>query len=392
VSPVDGSFRHLGIALRVHQGPRALQALPAEIARAGSQRVLVVCGGTLARDEEVQSRIRKALGTHYVGIFGGAQPHCPVPVMLEAVDALRSARADGVLALGGGSAIVTARAASIVLAEGSDVHALCTRRSPNGRLFSPRLCVPKLPQFVVPSTPTAACAKAGSAVQDPVLGERLALFDPKTRPAAVFVDPGIALTAPEAVVRSAAVYSFCAALQGLESRHREPFSDALLLHAATLLGGLSQLSSEPLDAALRCQLIDGALLAGLGTEQTAIGLASALSHSLGLIARVDQAQAIAVLTPHTLHFNETALDSQRRMLLSQAVRAATPHSSVVDNADRTAGFFSSLGLPVRLRNLGVNPACLQRVADHAMGDWYAIQNPRPPRDGKEMLALLEAAW
>ena len=57
------------------------------------------------------------------------------------------------------------------------------------KLHSPKLLAPKLPQFIVPTTPTTAMVKAGSAVFDPATGERLALFDPKTRAHAIFIDP-----------------------------------------------------------------------------------------------------------------------------------------------------------------------------------------------------------
>ena len=58
---------------------------------------------------------------------------------------------------------------------------LCTTRGPDGRLSSPKLLAPKIPNWVVPSTPITAYAKAGTAVRDPDTDERLALFDPKTR-------------------------------------------------------------------------------------------------------------------------------------------------------------------------------------------------------------------
>ena len=67
------------------------------------------------------------------------------------------------VAVGGGSSVVTARAATILLGEGRDVRELCTRREADGRLVSPKLAAPKLPQWVVPSSPTTAYAKAGAA-------------------------------------------------------------------------------------------------------------------------------------------------------------------------------------------------------------------------------------
>jgi alcohol dehydrogenase class IV len=99
--------------------------------------------------------------------------------------------------------MVTARAATIVLAEGEDQARLSTSRDASGRMHSPKLRAAKLPQFVVPTTPTTAIVKAGCAVFDPTAGRRLALFDPKTRAQAIFVHPDLVASAPDDLVTSA---------------------------------------------------------------------------------------------------------------------------------------------------------------------------------------------
>ena len=98
-----------------------------------------------------------------------------MPSVEEGARLLERLGADGVVAVGGGSAVVSARASAILLAERKDVRELCTRRAADGRLTSPKLLAPKLPQWVVATTPSTAYAKAGSAVRDPVAGERLAI-------------------------------------------------------------------------------------------------------------------------------------------------------------------------------------------------------------------------
>src|SRR5207244_5441849 len=132
-------------------------------------------------------------------------------------DFLAEHDADAVIAVGGGSSVVTARAATILLGEGKDARELCTRRE-NGKLVSPKLAAPKLPQWVVPSSPTTAYAKAGAAVRDPETGERLALYDPKARAQGVVLDPLMALIAPPRLSWSAALTIFSMAVEGQRSR------------------------------------------------------------------------------------------------------------------------------------------------------------------------------
>jgi len=180
-------------------------ALPRELDRLGCSRAVIVCAAWVHDCPHVLAALQAALGARLAGCFDGVQEHSPVPAVEEARRSLERAGADAVIAVGGGSAIVTARAASILLAEKRDVRELCTRRAADGRLTSPRLLAPKIPNWVVPTTPISAYAKAGSAVRDPETGERLALFDPKTRAQGIFLDPDMALTAPAGLAGSAAL-------------------------------------------------------------------------------------------------------------------------------------------------------------------------------------------
>ena len=67
------------------------------------------------------------------GQFEGVEEHSPLPSVEKARAFLAHRDADAVIAVGGGSSVVTARAATILLGEGKDVRELCTRREPGGR-------------------------------------------------------------------------------------------------------------------------------------------------------------------------------------------------------------------------------------------------------------------
>lgn len=199
------------------------------------------------------ARVESALGERLAARFDGVREHSPLPAVEAARTALADAQADAVIAVGGGSAIVTARAATILLAEQRDVRELCTRREADGRLTSPKLLAPKLPQWVVPTTPTTAYAKAGSAVRDPETGERLALFDPKTGAQGIFIDPVMALTAPVELALASGLNAFSMAVEGLQSEVDDPLAEALLTHALRMLAEwLPRLRREPDDPNRAC--------------------------------------------------------------------------------------------------------------------------------------------
>jgi alcohol dehydrogenase class IV len=379
------SFRYIAPPHRLHCGEDSLQQLPAELDRAGCRRAVVFCGRTLATHPKGLKLVSSVLGRRFAGAFDGVQAHSPLSRVLAGTDALRELDADAVVALGGGSAIVTARASTIVHAEGRDVHSLCTRHVEGGPPVSPRLERPKLPQFIVPATPTTACVKAGSAVLDPARGQRLALFDPKTRATAIFVHPEVALTAPPQLALGSALEAFASAVQGIESRRRDPLADALLLHALRLLARyLPDLTADPDNANTRVQLMLGAVLAGQGTDYAPSGLASAIAHCIG--ARLDRENGVTsgIVLPHAMRFNmETTQD--RLPLVAETLGAT-------DAATAVEALFARLGIPRRLRDIAVARDALPRIAEDVAGDWFLHQNPRRVEGAAEVLAVLQAAW
>ncbi len=384
-------FRHASPALRVHYGDDALAQLPEELARAGCRRAVVICGRTMAALPAGAPRVRDLLGEACAGVFDGVRAHSPIPAVAAAAEALRGHAADAVIALGGGSAIVTARAASILLAEGGPIEALCTRFVPGAAPVSPRLTKAKLPQFIIPTTPTTAYAKAGSAVVDPDQHRRLTMFDPKTRAAALFFDPAMMLTASPALARDAALNAFAMAMQGLESLSGEALSDALLLHAVRLLRTwLPRLASAPGSAEVRGQLMLAALLSGQGTDYAPTGLASVIGHCIGSRFGLDVGMVNAVLLPHTIRFNADA--TRVRLATAFAPGGAPVPDLAASVSGDCAAFFAGLALPARLRDVGVPQDALPLIAQDAQSDWFMRQNPRRVRDAAELLPLLSAAW
>ena len=384
-------FRHLVPALRLHHGADSLAEIPRELQRLGCERAVIICGNSLSRDAAVMEALRGALGERCAGVLACVQAHSPLPSILAAAQRLRELRADAVIAVGGGSAVVTARAASIVLAEGGDVHALCTSRDAAGVLHSPRLLAAKLPQFVVPTTPTTATLKAGSAVLDPDDGGRLALFDPKTRAQAVFVHPMMLATSPRELVVSAGLNTLAMAFEGLMSRRGDPFSDALLIHATRMLVTQLPPASQGDGLAARADLMTASLMCGHGTDYTGAGIAIPLGHAVSARFHVDNGLANAIVLPHAVRFNATAaVEGLEKLALAMGVAGTGQPAEAVAGA--LGRLLATLGTPTRLRDIGVTRDALPAMAEVSMADWFVRDNPRRVENAAQLQEVLEAAW
>ena len=382
------SFQHASPPLRVFQGPDSLRFLGRELERLGSRRAVVMCGRSMSRDDALLGQVLTVMGDRCAGVFPGVKAHSPAPAVEDAARELRRLEADAVVAIGGGSATVTARAASILLAEEGDLAGLATSVDSQGRLRSPKLLAPKIPQLVIPTTPTTAVVRAGSAVLDPVAGERRALFDPKTRAQAIFIHPDFAASAPQELVVGSALNTFAFVLEGLLSPTGDPIADALLMHGLRLTAQVLPDPALATDAGLRCDLVLAAVIGGQGTNATGAGIVTTLGHVIGARHGVDNGVANLIVLPHALRFNGEAAAAGLAKVAT-ALGLAPDAEAVIAGLDR---IFSPLGLPRRLRDVGVAREALPDMATLGMADWFLRGNPRPVRDMTELLQVLETAW
>jgi alcohol dehydrogenase class IV len=330
--------------------------------------------------------LRESLGSLVVGVSATAREHSPVAGVDETVRFLAEAQADAIVAVGGGSAAVTARAAAIAAGEKKPLAQLCTRRLADGTFESPRLNAPKLPQFVVPTTPSTAFVKAGTAVHDEA-GERLALFDPKTRAKAIFVHPRFVATAPPELAQSATLNAFANAIEALTSPNCDPFSEALLMQALRLINANLQLLRDG-GVDVRERLVVAAILCGRGTEQGGTGLASVLAHAIGRRSHVANGIVNAIVLPHTMRYNAPVTGERDPAVIEAlgGLPGSLPASDVVQR------FLARVDAPKSLREIGVTREDLAPIADAAMLDWFISRNARAVPDAATLVGLLDVAW
>ncbi len=386
------SYQHVTPPLRIFSGDNSLASLDRELKRLGVKRALVVCGNTLGKAGSPLDLVREALGDRLAAVFTGVRAHSPVPAVKAAALALQEAGADGIIAVGGGSAIVTARAANILVTEGREPDELATRQNADGKAVSPRLDAPKLPQIIIPTTPTTAIVKAGTAVFDPATDARLAMFDPKTRAQSVIIHPAMIGSAPAGLVLSASLNTLAMAIEGLMSLSSDPIADGQLMHALRLAATRLGESAEPDDAA-RADLVVAAMLCGQGTDHSGAGATTVIGHAVGARYHVENGIANAIMLPHVLRFNaEVAAGGIVKIGAALGLTHGDSAQLLEAIVAKLASLLDGLSIPTRLRDVGVTNDGFGEVSQAAMGDWFLRGNPRPISDPADLERLLVDAW
>lgn len=339
-----------GLSTRVVFGQGTLAQVPDEVARMGHGRALVLA--TPHQADQAQA-LADTMGDMVAGVFAEAAMHTPVDVTERAVAAFRDCGADCVVALGGGS--TTGLGKAIATRTGAD-------------------------QLVVPTT------YAGSEMTD-ILGEtadgeKVTRRDPSIRPEVVVYDVDLTLGLPVGMTMTSALNAIAHAMEGLYAPDRNPVTEALSRDALTAFAtALPVLRDTPRDAGARSQALYAAWACSTALGYVQMALHHKLAHVLGGSFGLPHAETHAILLPHTTAYNEVAVAD-----LLAPIRDTFGHGSA------GAGlwhFARDIGAPLRLEELGLSAADLDRATDIAVKNPYA--NPREiTRAG--IRQLLQNAW
>ncbi len=392
-------FRYRSFPLSIHAGKGTLDQLRGEVDRAKAKRAFVVCGKSVATKTDLIERVKASLGDKYAGVFTGVETSSPLPSVLDGTTAAREARADLIVAVGGGSAMVTARAIIILLAEKGDTHEICTQYPPGQAPVSPKLLAPKIPNILVLTTPSTAMTRAGTAVKDVHAAHRLELFDPKTRPFAMIWDDDALMTAPVDLYISTSASALSGIMAGTAAPRTNPISHADYLHALRLsIDNLPALKRDPADATARMNLVAASFLSNRASDamrSRAFGIVSSFGHVLDtLYPHISHGDASTVCTSWGMRFNlEQTVPGLARLARALGIAdGLSERDAAARVPDFVDDFYRRLGMPVKLREAGIPQDGLEKIAEDAMGDFYLHQNARKVKDRSELVELLRQMW
>lgn len=395
-----GTFRAVGYPLRLYSGVDAIGNLGAELDRAGAKRAFVICGQTVARRTNLVSRIQAASGERYAGCFDAMDKDSTYQACAAATEAARTAGADLLIAVGGGSVIVGTRAVAIFLGESGSPFDLMTQYPEGKPAYSPRLNAPKPPIINVITTPTSAMNRAGTGLKNDDFDHRMEYFDPKTRPVALFWDAEALLTAPVDLLRSTGTTTFTGALRGVCEPALSPLLDGDRRQAFRLAKAALPLAlSEPENSAPRIDLCAAAFLANRGADDD-VGRRThrdplsdgsyALATALHLrYHHVGQGEATSALLPTVVRrLSDQDGEVIARLAEALEVEPATREAA----ADALSNFYASIGMPSRLGELRIPREELPLLAADALKNFNANPGERDGGQRDRYTALLEAAW
>jgi maleylacetate reductase len=320
-------FVYEALATRVIFGRGRISEAVTEAKRLDMKQPLIVTGH---QQSHLGLELNRKLGASH---WNGARMHTPIEVTENALSFFRDRESDGVIALGGGSAIGLGKAIAL--------RTDC-------------------PQLVIPTS--FAGSEMTNILGETAGGAKVTKRDARIQPEAVIYDPDLLATLPDKFAATSGMNAIAHAVEGLYAVDGNPIVSLMAEEGIRALA-----SALPKGKAGHDEAMYGAWLCGAVLGSVSMALHHKLCHVLGGTFNLPHAETHTVILPHATAYNAYGADDAMAAI-ARALGAETAAGGLFDLAQK-------LGAPLTLKELGMPAEGLDKAADIAVANPYP--NPRP---------------
>jgi len=365
----------------VWAGPGRIAELAAACLRLGITRPLLVTDEGL-REAAMVRRARELVPS--AGLFAGVRGN-PVAANIEAgVAAYRAGGHDGVIALGGGSALDAGKVIAFMsgqtrpLWDFEDVGDWWTRADRRG--IAPVVAVPTT------AGTGSEVGRAGVVVNEATHQKKI-IFHPQMMPGVVISDPQLSVGLPPAITAATGMDAFVHCFEAYCAPGFHPLADGIALEGMRLIQTyLPRACENGTDIEARSRMLAAASM-GATAFQKGLGGVHAIAHPVGAYYNTHHGLTNAVLLPYVMAHNRPAIEAPLAVIARVLDLPGAPYAAVFE---WVLGFRKRLAIPHSLAEIGVPPDDADTIGREAELDPSAAGNPLPT-DARGYARLFRAA-
>lgn len=314
------------------------------------------------------ARIEAALGSRLAGVIDDVQPNPDLRDVDRQGASLRNLQPDIMIALGGGSAMDTAKGLARLLSQPRG-SSLCGHFR-HGEAFtdSPAVSIAAIPT----TSGTGAEVTPFGTIWDFEQGRKYSVTGQDLFSRMALLDPNLTLGLPEDVTISSGLDALSHALESCWNHDASPVTLSLVTHSVRLiLDALPRLLSEPDHRETRARMMEASLLAGLAISQTRTALAHSISYPLTTEFNLPHGFACSFTLPALVRFNHEVDDGR-----IEALARALNYSNVEAFATAIEAVFEELGVGSHLKRWVTDAESVMKLSERMLMPSRADNNLR----------------
>jgi alcohol dehydrogenase class IV len=348
------------IANKLITGAAAIEQLSAELTRLNVQNPLIVTDAILVQSGTVDLALAQLGGRRY-GVFDQVKPEPEISIVEDCTRAYREGGHDGLIGVGGGSAIDIAKG----------VAAFASHEGPLAELFGVDLVKRKGPPLIaIPTTAGTGSEVTNVAIfSDKQAQLKKGIVSDYLLPDVALVSPLMTLTCPRSVTAASGVDALVHAVEAYLSVNASPITDAIALGAIKLIvKALPKAYANPSSLPARKDMATASLMAGMAFGNAGVGAVHALAYPLGGRFNIAHGVSNALLLPYVMEWNKLACVERMRDI-AEAMGVRVAHLSDKDAADLAVKAMADLcvavEIPTGLRSFNVPEDAIPAMAEEA---------------------------
>jgi len=307
-----------------------------------------------------------------VRVFSEVEADPPVRVIERAVGMARAAKADGIVAIGGGSSMDVAKLVALLANGGEKLADIYGVGMVKGK---------RLPLVLAPTTAGTGSEVTPISIVTTGENEKKGVVSPVLLPDWAVLDAELTLGLPAHVTAATGIDAMVHAIEAYTSKRlKNPMSDALAREALRLLGGnIRIVCRDGTNIEARHNMLFGSMLAGMAFANAPVAAVHALAYPVGARFHVAHGLSNSLVLPQVMQFNAPAAEAHYSEVAEILVpkSGSNPAARVGELIEWFSALPVELGLPTRLRDVGITEADLDALAEDAMKQTrLLINNPR----------------
>ena len=356
-----------------YHGAGAITDIITEVKGRGFQKAFVCSDPDLIKFG-VTAKVTDLLDAESIpyAVFSEIKPNPSIKNVQDGVEAFKASGADCIIAVGGGSAMDTAKAVGIIITnpEFADVRSL------EGVAPTKNPCVPIL---AVPTTAgTAAEVTINYVITDEEKNRKMVCVDTHDIPIVAFVDPDMMATMPKGLTAATGMDALTHAIEGFTTKAAWTMTDmfhlkAIEIIAASLRGAVDNTPEGREGMAL------GQYIAGMGFSNVGLGIVHSMAHPLGAVYDTPHGVANAIILPTVMEYNAEATGDKYKYIAAAMGVEGTENMSVEEYrkaaVDAVKQLSQDVGIPANLKEI-VKPEDVPFLAESAYADACRPGNPK----------------